>query len=86
MKRERSVLVQETIEQRIFLIRGHKVMLSADLAELYGVEARALVQAVKRNRQRFPGDVRVHLPKTGFANVKSQIVTSSWGGARRALP
>lgn len=51
MRRHRSLLVHEKVEQRIFLIRGHKVMPSTDLAELYGVEAHALVQAVKRNRK-----------------------------------
>ena len=44
------------LEQRIYLLRGHKVMLSSDLAQLYGVDARTLVQAVKRNRERFPDD------------------------------
>jgi hypothetical protein len=47
---------QEVIEGKIFMIRGYKVMLSTDLVELYGVEPRALVQAVKRNTERFPAD------------------------------
>jgi hypothetical protein len=76
----------EGIQKRIFFLRGHKVMLSMDLAELYDVEARALVQAVKRNRERFPDDFMFQLNKTEFANLKSQIVTSSWGGIRRAAP
>ena len=74
-----SVVTSEGIQRRIFVLRGQKVMLSTDLAELYDVEARALVQAVKRNRERFPGDVMFQLTKTEFSNLKSQIVTSSWG-------
>jgi hypothetical protein len=76
----------EGIQKRIFLLRGQKVMLSVDLAELYDVEVRALVQAVKRNRERFPDDFMFQLNKAEFANLKSQIVTSSWGGLRRAAP
>jgi len=74
------------IQQRIFLIRGHKVMLSPTLAELYGVEVRALIQAVKRNIERFPEDFMFQLTDSEFRNLKSQIVISSWGGARRANP
>jgi len=76
----------ERIERRILLIRGQKVMLSPDLAELYEVAPRALVQAVKRNLQRFPADFMFQLTKDEYANLKSQFVTSSWGGARRATP
>jgi len=61
-------------------------MLSSDLAELYGVEAKVLVQAVKRNMERFPSDFMFQLKKQEFTNLKSQIVTSSWGGLRRAVP
>lgn len=81
-----SLVTVEGIQKRIFLLRGQKVMLSMDLAELYDVEVRALVQAVKRNRERFPDDFMFQLNKTEFAHLKSQIVTSSWGGARRATP
>jgi hypothetical protein len=70
----------------IHLIRGQRVMLSQDLAELYGVRPKALMQAVKRNIQRFPADFMFPLSRQEFTNLKSQIVTSSWGGARRALP
>ena len=76
----------ERIERRILLIRRQKVMLSPDLAELYEVAPRVLVQAVKRNLQRFPADVMFQLTKDESANLKSQFVTSSWGGARRATP
>ncbi len=61
-------------------------MLSPDLARLYGVEPRALVQAVKRNRDRFPADFMFQPTKEEFESLKSQIVISSWGGLRRAAP
>ena len=61
-------------------------MLSTHLAELYEVEPRALVQAVKRNIERFPPDFMFQLSKVEFQNLKSQIVTSNWGGLRRAAP
>jgi hypothetical protein len=76
----KSLAMLKGIQKRISLLRGQKVMLSTDLAELYGVEPRALVQAVKRNRERFPDDVMFQLNKTEFANLKSQLVTSSWKG------
>jgi hypothetical protein len=74
------------VEQRIFLLRGQKVMLSADLATLYEIEPRVLVQAVKRNISRFPNDFMFQLSKDEFHDLKSQIVTSNWGGPRRATP
>ena len=86
MRPKQSMMVEESVERRIFLIRGHKVMLSTDLAQMYGVEPRALVQAVKRNHERFPEDFMFQLKKAEFENLKSQIVTSSWGGLRRATP
>ena len=61
-------------------------MLSTHLAELYEVEPRALVQAMKRNIERFPPDFMFQLSKVEFENLKSQIVTSNWGGLRRAAP
>ncbi|HUX16211.1 MAG TPA: ORF6N domain-containing protein [Phycisphaerae bacterium] len=82
----KALVLAGRIEGSIFLIRGHKVMLSPDLAALYAVEPRALVQAVKRNIDRFPDDFMFQLTRAEFANLKSQIVTSSWGGARRAPP
>jgi hypothetical protein len=81
-----SLVPIERIEKRILLLRGHKVMLSTDLAEIYGVEPKVLVQAVKRNRERFPEDFMFQLNDKEFENLKSQIVTSSWGGLRRARP
>jgi hypothetical protein len=74
------------IERRIYLIRGKKVMLSNDLAELYQVEVRTLVQAMKRSKDRFPSDFMFQLNAKEYQNLKSQIVISSWGGARRARP
>ena len=79
-------MLAERIEQRIFLLRGQKVMFSHDLAQLYEVETRALNQAVKRNSDRFPADFMFQLNDEEFRSLKSQIVTSSWGGLRRAAP
>ena len=82
-----SVLVpRERIEQTILLIRGHRVMLSTVLADLYAVEPRVLIQAVKRNRDRFPADFMFQLTEQEFDHLKSQIAISSWGGLRRAYP
>ena len=86
MSENRSMIRVEEIENHIFLIRGHKVMLSIDLAELYGVEPRVLNQAVKRNIDRFPDDFMFQLSQEEFAVLKSQFVISSWGGLRRATP
>ena len=80
-----DLLVQK-VEQRIFLIRGHKVMLSTHLAELYGVEPRVLMQTVKRNQERFPRDFMFQLNREEFENLKSRFVISSWGGLRRTTP
>src|SRR6266446_303470 len=73
------------IEHRIYLLRTHKVMLDHDLAHLYGVDTRILNQAVKRNRERFPEDFMFQLSSKETKNLRSQIVTSRWGG-RRYLP
>jgi hypothetical protein len=80
------LILPEVIENRIFLIRKQKVMLSNHLAELYQVEPRVLVQAVKRNEERFPSDFMFQLTRHEWDNLKSQIVISSWGGSRRATP
>ena len=81
-----DIVPLETIERRIFIIRGQKVMLSTDLADLYEVEPRVLVQAIKRNLERFPDDFMFQLNNEEFKNLKSQFVISSWGGLRRANP
>jgi hypothetical protein len=67
----------EFIEQRIYLMRGHKVMLDFDLAQLYGVETRALLQAVKRNLDRFPPDFMFQFSKAELERWRSQIVISN---------
>ncbi len=73
----------ERIESKIFLIRGQKVMLDRDLAELYGVQTRDLNKAVARNSDRFPDDFMFQLTRVEFENLKFQFGTSSWGGTRK---
>jgi hypothetical protein len=75
----------ENILPSVFIVRGYKAMLDTDLARLYQVETKQLNQAVKRNMARFPGDFMFQLTKEEFEILKSQNVTSSWGG-RRTLP
>lgn len=72
----------ERIAGCIYLIRGQKVMLDADLAVLYGVETRAFNQAVKRNPDRFPEDFMFRLTSEETVDLRSQNVISSWGGRR----
>ncbi len=88
----REIVPQEIIQQKIFLIRGHKVMLDKDLAQLYGVTTGNLNKAVNRNLNRFPDDFMFRLTKEEFknlifhfgtSNLKSQNVISSWGGTRK---
>jgi len=76
----------ERVEKLILLLRGEKVLLGQQLAELYGVPVKVLIQAVKRNYSRFPEDFMFQLTRDEFDNLKSQFVTSRWGGLRRALP
>jgi hypothetical protein len=86
MVRSRA-LAAKPIESQIFLARGQKVLLDADLAALYGVEVRVLNQAVKRNRSRFPLDFVFRLTAKDLPNLRSQSVISSWShGGRRYLP
>jgi hypothetical protein len=73
----------ERILHQIHVIRGRKVMLDRDLAALYDVETRVLTQAVRRNKERFPEEFMFQLSDEEFRNLKSQIVTSSWGGTRK---
>ncbi|MFP3867539.1 MAG: ORF6N domain-containing protein [Desulfobacteraceae bacterium] len=78
-----SLVPAKRIEQSIILIRGEKVILDADLARLYEVETRVLVQAVKRHRDRFPNDFMFQLTKEEFDLLRSQSVSSrQWGGRR----
>ena len=71
------------LQTKIHEIRGSKVMFDFDLAILYEVETRTLNQAVKRKIMRFPIDFMFQLDEIEFENLKSQIVTSSWGGSRK---
>ena len=80
--KEIQILPDETIINKIYIIREKKVMIDRDLAELYGVETKVLNQAVKRNLKRFPDDFMFQLTDEEFRNLRSQIVTSSWGGSR----
>ena len=84
MASKAAIVPVERIEKGIFFIRGEKVMLDSDLAELYEVETKVLIQAVKRNIFRFPVDFMFQLTDEEFSDLKSQIVTSSWGGRRYA--
>ena len=72
----------QIIQSKIYEIRGQRVMLDRDLAELYHVETKVLNQSVKRNIMRFPADFMFKLSKQEFDNLRSQFVTSSWGGSR----
>jgi hypothetical protein len=90
-KKNTHLVPAEVIENKILLIRGQKVMLDLDLAELYGVPTKVLNQAVSRNRDRFPEDFMFKLSpddlkilrfQIGTSNLRSQIVTSRWGGLR----
>ena len=73
----------DSIKNMIYTIRGQRVMLDKDLSALYGVEVRVLNQAVKRNIQRFPEDFMFQLNVEEWEILKSQFVTSSWGGVRK---
>ena len=76
----------ENLAKLVFLIRGEKVLLDTDLADLYGVEARVLNQSVARNRNRFPDDFMFQLTTEEWTSLKSQIVMSNARGGRRTLP
>ena len=84
-RRERLLAPVHLIDRRIYLIRGQKVMIDGDLAELYQVLTKNLNLAVRRNAQRFPPDFMFQLTKSEFRNLRLQIATSSYGG-RRYLP
>jgi hypothetical protein len=79
---ERLPVPIELIERRIYLIRGQKVMLDTDLAELYRVATKALNQAVKRNHARFPGDFMFRLTREEAESLRSQFVTLDKGRGR----
>jgi hypothetical protein len=74
------------IEQKIYFFRGQRVIIDSDLAELYGVETRVLIQAMKRNIERFPVDFMFQLNKDEYTILRSQIVTSSHKHGGRRYP
>ena len=78
-----EIILLENIINKIYVFRGVKVMLDRDLADLYGVETRVLNQSVQRNKDRFPPDFMFQLTALELEILKSQIVTSSWGGIRK---
>lgn len=79
---EKIIIPDEVVISKIYLIRNKKVMLDSDKSELYGVETKALNQQVKRNITRFPLDFSFQLTNEEWKNLRSQNVTSSWGGRR----
>jgi len=81
-----ALVSRKRIEQTILVIRGHKVMMDADLAELYGVPTKILNQAVKRNKGRFPSDFMFQLTDHEAAALRSQFVTSRGRGGRQYSP
>ena len=83
VKQTAVALPVEIIQSKIFLIRGHKVMLDADLAELYGVLTKQLTRQVRRNLERFPEGFLIQLTREEFDNLKCQFGASSWGGVRK---
>jgi hypothetical protein len=83
----KALISVEMIEKKIYLIRRHKVMIDSDLAELYRVKTKVLIQAVKRNVQRFPQDFMFQLNNQEVISLRSQFVTSKSGrGGRRYMP
>ena len=79
---KQAMIEYEVVVSKIAVVRGQRVMFAQDLAELYGVETKVLMQAVRRNIDRFPQDFLFQLTNQEFTNLRSQIVTSSWGGTR----
>jgi len=87
LAKARSAALVERVERRIFLIRGEKVMLDSDLAEMYGVVTKTLNRAVRRNRERFPSDFMFELRVKEIALLRYQFGTSNAGrGGRRYRP
>jgi ORF6N domain len=95
MSKKQELIIQERIAKSIYLIRNQKVLLDSELAEMYGVETKRLNEQVRRNMDRFPEDFMFQLSNEEWENLKSQIatsseddslrsqfVTSSWGGRR----
>lgn len=80
-----QIEIEQSIERKIYTLRGVQVILDADIAELYGISTGRLNEKVKRNIERFPSDFMFKLTSSEFLNLKSQIAITSWGG-RRTLP
>jgi hypothetical protein len=78
----KAQVAAERIVDVILVVRGCRVLLDADLADLYGVPTKVLLQAVRRNAARFPGDFMFWLSNQELRDLRSQFVTSSWGGRR----
>ena len=79
-----TLIPNETILQKILLVRNQKVLLDSDLAQLYRVETKNLKRQVKRNIDRFPDDFMFELTPEEVEILRCQFGTSSWGGARYA--
>ena len=79
---KQALVEYEIVVSKIAVVRGQRVMFAQDLAELYAVETKVLMQAVRRNIDRFPQDFLFQLNDQEVTNLKSQFVTSSWGGTR----
>jgi hypothetical protein len=87
MKENQAVVPRETIEDKIYMIRGQKVMLDSDLARLYGVPTKRLNEQVRRNKRRFPADFMIELTESELAALRSHFATSKKGsGGRRYRP
>ena len=82
-KNQEYAIPETQVTSKIYIVRNKKIMLDRDLAELYEVETRVLNQAVTRNIERFPEEFMFQLTSEEFEILKSQIVTSSWGGTRK---
>ena len=82
MKEDKATVPVELIQEKIVIVRGERVMLDYDLAELYGVETGQLKRAVRRNKERFPPDFMFELKKAEFENLRCHFGISSWGGTR----
>lgn len=82
MSEEIAVITAEQMENLIYVIRGQKVMLDVDLAKIYGYETKSFNQQVKRNIEKFDDDFMFQLTEVEVNNLRSQNVTSSWGGTR----
>jgi len=86
MGHRNSIVPLKRVQHLIIVLRGQPVMLDVDLALLYGVETRALIQAVRRNMKRFPADFMFQITQEEFDSLRSQIVISKGRGGRRYLP